>query len=38
MGELGIPVLKLEREHALAGSGQLRTRMQAFLESLDGGE
>jgi len=30
----GIPVLRLEREYALSGEGQLRTRVQAFLESL----
>jgi benzoyl-CoA reductase/2-hydroxyglutaryl-CoA dehydratase subunit BcrC/BadD/HgdB len=30
----GIPVLKLEREYALGGEGQLRTRVQAFIESM----
>ncbi len=30
----GIPVLKLEREYRLGGEGQLRTRVQAFIESL----
>jgi benzoyl-CoA reductase/2-hydroxyglutaryl-CoA dehydratase subunit BcrC/BadD/HgdB len=30
----GIPVLKLEREYRLGGEGQLRTRVQAFLESM----
>jgi benzoyl-CoA reductase/2-hydroxyglutaryl-CoA dehydratase subunit BcrC/BadD/HgdB len=30
----GIPVLKLEREYRLVGEGQLRTRVQAFLESM----
>jgi benzoyl-CoA reductase/2-hydroxyglutaryl-CoA dehydratase subunit BcrC/BadD/HgdB len=30
----GIPVLRLEREYARGGEGQLRTRIQAFLESL----
>lgn len=34
LAELGVPVLKLEREHLLAGSGQLSTRTQAFLESI----
>lgn len=34
LAELGVPVLKLEREHLLAGSGQLSTRAQAFLESI----
>jgi benzoyl-CoA reductase/2-hydroxyglutaryl-CoA dehydratase subunit BcrC/BadD/HgdB len=32
--EAGIPVLKLEREYRLSGEGQLRTRVQAFLESM----
>lgn len=30
----GIPVLKLEREYRTTGEGQLRTRVQAFLESM----
>lgn len=30
----GIPVLKLEREYGLGGEGQLRTRVQAFIESM----
>ena len=30
----GIPVLKLEREYRLGGEGQLRTRVQAFIESM----
>jgi benzoyl-CoA reductase/2-hydroxyglutaryl-CoA dehydratase subunit BcrC/BadD/HgdB len=30
----GLPVLKLEREYRLVGEGQLRTRVQAFLESM----
>ena len=30
----GIPVLKLEREYRTSGEGQLRTRVQAFIESL----
>jgi benzoyl-CoA reductase/2-hydroxyglutaryl-CoA dehydratase subunit BcrC/BadD/HgdB len=33
--EKGIPVLKLEREYRLGGEGQLRTRVQAFIESMD---
>ena len=33
--EAGIPVLRLEREYALSGEGQLRTRVQAFLESME---
>ena len=32
--DLGIPVLKLEREYLLAGAGQTKTRIQAFLEML----
>ena len=31
----GVPVLRLTREYARTGEGQLRTRVQAFLESLD---
>jgi benzoyl-CoA reductase/2-hydroxyglutaryl-CoA dehydratase subunit BcrC/BadD/HgdB len=30
-----IPVLDLEREYPTTGSGQIRTRMQAFLEMID---
>jgi benzoyl-CoA reductase/2-hydroxyglutaryl-CoA dehydratase subunit BcrC/BadD/HgdB len=30
----GLPVLRLEREYALSGEGQARTRIQAFLESM----
>lgn len=30
----GLPVLRLEREYARGGEAQLRTRVQAFLESL----
>ncbi len=30
----GIPVLRLEREYRLSGEGQLRTRVQAFIESM----
>ena len=29
-----IPVLRLEREYRLSGEGQIRTRVQAFLESM----
>ncbi|MEW6078881.1 MAG: 2-hydroxyacyl-CoA dehydratase family protein [Thermodesulfobacteriota bacterium] len=32
--KLNIPVLRLEREYGLTGEGQLKTRVQAFLESL----
>ncbi len=31
----GIPVLRLEREYITSGEGQLRTRVQAFLESMN---
>jgi len=34
--ELGIPLLSLEREYALGGAGQIRTRVQAFLERIEG--
>jgi bzd-type benzoyl-CoA reductase N subunit len=34
--EDGIPYLPLEREYILSGVGQLRTRVQAFLEALGG--
>jgi len=36
LNEMGIPILGLEREYSLAGIGQLKTRVQAFLESLEG--
>jgi benzoyl-CoA reductase/2-hydroxyglutaryl-CoA dehydratase subunit BcrC/BadD/HgdB len=32
--DAGIPVLRVEREYARGGKGQLRTRVQAFLESM----
>ena len=34
--EAGVPFLKLDREYVLSGRGQLRTRVQAFLEMLGG--
>jgi len=34
--EWGIPLLSLEREYALGGTGQLKTRVQAFLERIGG--
>jgi len=34
--EDGTPYLPLEREYILSGVGQLRTRVQAFLETLGG--
>ncbi len=33
--EAGIPLLTVEREYALGGAGQLRTRAQAFLERIE---
>ncbi len=33
-----VPFLKLDREYLLGGVGQLRTRVQAFLETIEGGE
>ncbi len=32
--EAGVPVLSLEREYRMSGEGQLRTRIQAFLETM----
>jgi benzoyl-CoA reductase subunit C len=32
--EAGIPLLKLDREYLMAGAGQVRTRVQAFIESM----
>ena len=32
--EWGIPLLMLDREYTLGGVGQLRTRIQAFLETM----
>jgi len=32
--DAGVPVLRLEREYAFSGEGQIRTRVQAFLESM----
>jgi benzoyl-CoA reductase subunit C len=34
--EADIPVLILEREYLLSGLGQLKTRIQAFLETIQG--
>ena len=33
--EAGIPVMRLEREYQHSGEGQLITRTQAFLESIE---
>ena len=35
LGEWNIPLLSLEREYMLGGVGQLKTRVQAFLESIE---
>ncbi len=32
--EVGVPFLQLDREYILSGRGQLRTRIQAFLETM----
>jgi len=37
MKEGGIPFLRVEKEYLLGGVGQLRTRVQAFIETLEGG-
>lgn len=34
--EAGIPVVRIERDYPLTGQGQLRTRIQAFIESIEG--
>ena len=34
--ESRIPMLSLDREYSLSATGQLRTRVQAFLERLEG--
>jgi benzoyl-CoA reductase subunit C len=36
MKEAGIPLLEVEREYMLTSSGQLKTRVQAFLERIGG--
>jgi benzoyl-CoA reductase/2-hydroxyglutaryl-CoA dehydratase subunit BcrC/BadD/HgdB len=36
--EWGIPLMMLDREYTLGGIGQLRTRVQAFLETIEEGE
>jgi len=37
LDELGVPVLELETEYSTIGIGQLKTRIQAFLEVIDKG-
>lgn len=32
-----VPYLSLDREYILGGTGQMRTRVQAFLETIEGG-
>lgn len=32
--ETGLPILALDREYAMAGAGQMKTRVQAFLERI----
>ncbi|MFA5055693.1 MAG: 2-hydroxyacyl-CoA dehydratase family protein [Dehalococcoidia bacterium] len=32
--EVNVPLLKLDREYLMAGAGQVRTRIQAFIESM----
>ncbi len=34
--EKGIPFLSMDREYLLGGTGQMKTRVQAFLETLEG--
>ena len=33
--DFGYPVLSVDRPHTIAGSGQMRTRVQAFVESIE---
>lgn len=33
--EMGVPCCTIEKEYALGSIGQLRTRFQAFVESLE---
>jgi len=33
--EAGIPIISIEREYGFAGEGQFRTRIQAFIESIE---
>jgi benzoyl-CoA reductase/2-hydroxyglutaryl-CoA dehydratase subunit BcrC/BadD/HgdB len=33
--EWGVPLLTIDREYLLSGTGQLRTRVQAFLETME---
>jgi benzoyl-CoA reductase/2-hydroxyglutaryl-CoA dehydratase subunit BcrC/BadD/HgdB len=36
LGKDGIPFMVLDREYVLSGQGQIRTRVQAFIETLEG--
>ena len=33
--DFGYPVLSVDRPYSIAGSGQMRTRVQAFVESIE---
>lgn len=33
--EMGVPAIGIEREYSVTSAGQLRTRFQAFIESLE---
>jgi benzoyl-CoA reductase/2-hydroxyglutaryl-CoA dehydratase subunit BcrC/BadD/HgdB len=35
--EVKIPLLSLEREYGVISTGQIKTRVQAFLEKIEGG-
>jgi len=32
--EIGVPFIQIDREYVLSATGQLRTRIQAFLETM----
>lgn len=36
--DLGVPLMMLDREYTLSGVGQLKTRVQAFLETIEEGD
>ena len=36
LNEIGVPILFLDVEYGTSGSGQIQTRVQAFLEMLEG--
>ena len=35
INEFGIPAIAIDRQYTASASGQLRTRIQAFVESLE---